>query len=285
MPDLRIPSISALLSRNRTLVMGVINTTPDSFSDGGVHLDPEVAVSSALGMFEDGADMVDVGGESTRPGSEAVSVQQEMARAVPVIEGICRSLPTAVVSVDTRRRVVAEAALKAGAVIINDVSGLRDDRAMIDVARESAADVVVMHMLGKPKTMQKEISYQSFPGDIYDFFQERIRTLEDAGISPERITIDPGIGFGKTFDQNLVLINRLDVFKSLGKPILVGPSRKAFLGKILDEPIAANRDKGTAAVLVAAVLRGAHIVRVHDVAAAVEACKVADAIVRERVAP
>jgi dihydropteroate synthase len=236
-------------------------------------------------MLEDGADIVDVGGESTRPGSDPVTVEQELARTIPVIKEIRDKHPGAVVSVDTRRRIVAEAAVVVGATIINDISGFRDDPDLVDLAREADTGLVVMHMLGKPKTMQVDIQYSSFPGEICNFFQERIRALEDAGINPERIVIDPGIGFGKTFDQNLILLNRLDCFLPLGKPILVGPSRKAFLGKILNEPVAAARDTGTLAAIAAAVFRGASIVRVHDVPSAVQVCKVADAIVRERVEP
>lgn len=265
--------------------MGVINTTPDSFSDGGKHLDPDVAIVAGLKMFSEGADIVDIGGESTRPGSVSVHYKEEIDRIIPVIEGICYNNPEAVISVDTRRRVVAEAAIKAGARIINDVSGFRDDPGLVDVALETGTGLIVMHMLGKPKTMQIEIRYNSFPGDIYEFFQERIQALEDYGIAKQSIIIDPGIGFGKTFDQNLILLNRLDYFKPLGKPILAGPSRKSFLGKILDQPDAAARDTGTLAAVTASVLRGASLVRVHDVFSAVQACKVADAIVRERVSP
>ena len=266
-----------------TLVMGVINTTPDSFSDGGKHLDPQVAVAAGIEMLEAGADIIDVGGESTRPGSAYVEEEEELQRSVPVIREISRSMPEAVISIDTRRRTVAEAAVAAGAQIINDVSGFRDDPTLIDFAREAGTGLVVMHMLGTPKTMQTEIRYGSFPGDIYSFFQERIQVLEKAGIAPAKIVLDPGIGFGKTFDQNLTLINRLDFLKPLGKAILVGPSRKAFLGKILDEPVAAARDIGTLGAVAAAVLRGASIVRVHHVASTVQVCRVADAVVRERV--
>jgi dihydropteroate synthase len=266
-----------------TLVMGVINTTPDSFSDGGKHLDPEVAVAAGIEMLEAGADIIDVGGESTRPGSLYVEEEEELQRSVPVIQGISRSRPEAVVSIDTRRRTVAEAAVAAGAQMINDVSGFRDDPSLIDFAREAGSGLVVMHMLGTPKTMQTEIRYSSFPGDIYSFFQERIQALEKAGIEPEKIVIDPGIGFGKTFDQNLILINRLDFLKPLGKAILVGPSRKAFLGKILEEPLAARRDIATLGAITAAVLRGASIVRVHHVPSTVQVCRVVDAVMRERV--
>lgn len=265
--------------------MGVVNTTPDSFSDGGKLLDPDVAIDAAIEMFRAGADIVDVGGESTRPGSLFVEQEEEIARAVPVVKEIHRRMPEAVISIDTRRRAVAKVAIEAGAQIINDVTGFRDDPGLADLARETGSAVVVMHMLGRPRTMQQDIHYDSFPGDIYDFFQERIRSLEDNGIAPEKIIIDPGIGFGKTFDQNLTLINELDYFKPLGKHILLGPSRKAFLGKILDEPVPAAREIGTLAAVTAGVLRGASIVRVHDVPSAVQACKVADAILREKVSP
>jgi dihydropteroate synthase len=282
LPPIPLPSV-VLDPSSRTLVMGVINTTPDSFSDGGVHLAADVAAASGLQMLRDGADIIDVGGESTRPGSLPVSVEEELARAIPVVRAIAESRQDAVVSIDTRRRAVAEAAIKAGASIINDITGFRDDPSMIDLARETGAAVIVMHMLGQPRTMQQDIRYQSFPGDIYEFFQERIHVLEDAGIAPEKIVIDPGIGFGKTFDQNLILINRLDLFKGLGKHVLLGPSRKAFLGKILDQPVAAARDTGTLAVVTAGILRGASIVRVHEVANTVQVCRVADAVLRERV--
>jgi dihydropteroate synthase len=268
----------------KTLVMGVINTTPDSFSDGGKHLDPEIAIQAGLAMLRDGADIIDVGGESTRPGSDTIPEQVELERVVPVIRGIFRERPDAVISIDTRRAPVAEAAVSEGVQIINDISGFRDDPVLIDIARESGADLVVMHMLGKPKTMQVDITYQAFPGDLLDFFGERISTLERSGIDPERIILDPGIGFGKTFDQNLTLINRLEVFMPLGKTVLVGPSRKSFLGRILNLPDPETRDQATMAAISAAVLRGAGIVRVHDVSAAVQVCRVMDAILRERVA-
>lgn len=279
-----IPLPSTVLDpASHTLVMGIINTTPDSFSDGGVHFATDVAVKSGLQMIRDGADIVDVGGESTRPGSLPVSVDEEINRAIPVIRGIMESAPSAVISIDTRRRPIAEAAIKAGATIINDIAGFRDDPSMIDLARETGAAVVVMHMLGQPKNMQTDIRYNDFPRDIYDFFVERIRTLENAGIAPEKIVIDPGIGFGKTFDQNLVLINRLEMFHDLGKHVLMAPSRKGFLGKILNEPEASRRDTGTLGVVVASVLKGASIVRVHEVRNTVQACRVADAIRKESV--
>ncbi len=282
--DLKPPFVPADAPRH-TLVMGVINVTPDSFSDGGDHFDTRTAISSGLKMLRDGADIVDVGGESTRPGSEALDVTEEVRRTVPVIGGIAKRQPDAVISVDTRRRQVAEQAIKAGATIINDISGFRDDPSMVDLARETGSGLIVMHMLGRPKTMQQDIHYRSFPGDLIEFFEERIQYLEDSGIDPGKVVIDPGIGFGKTFDQNLTLINRLNLFSSLGKPILLGASRKSFIGKILDQPRAATRDMGTMAVVAVSVLRGASIVRVHDVHSAVQVCRVADAIVRERVEP
>ncbi len=281
---IRLPQ-ATLDPRSETLIMGVINATPDSFSDGGVHFDPEVAVQAAVEMFRSGAHIVDVGGESTRPGSLPIEPEEELRRTIPVIREINRRVPDGVISIDTRRGEVAEAALKAGAQIVNDVSGFRDDPALAEVAREAGAGVVVMHMLGLPKTMQKEIRYQAFPGDIYDFLADRVRFLEESGIDPGRMVIDPGIGFGKTFDQNLILVNRLEVFRDLGKPVLLGPSRKAFLGAILDQPNAKERDTGTLAVITAAILRGADIVRVHDVPSAIQACRVADAVLREKVKP
>ncbi len=281
-----IPLLRTTLEpRPITYIMGVINTTPDSFSDGGIHLDPGVAVEAAVQMLDAGAHIVDVGGESTRPGSAPIEVEVEIERAVPVVCGILKRRPDAVISIDTRRRAVAVAAVEAGVQMINDVSGFRDDPGLIALARDTGMGLVVMHMLGRPKTMQEAIHYEDFPGDVYTFFKNRIQELERAGIAPEKIIIDPGIGFGKTFDQNLVLLNRLGLFKDLGKPILVGPSRKAFLGRILDLPYPADRDLGTMAAITAAIMRGADIVRVHSVGNAVQACKVADAVLRERIHP
>jgi dihydropteroate synthase len=284
-PSIPLPCGTTLHPSLRALIMGVINTTPDSFSDGGVHETYEAAVSSALEMFREGADIVDVGGESTRPGSSPVSPDVEWGRTVPVIKAIIRENPDAVISVDTRRSQIARAAMEAGAQIINDVSGFRDDPGTAQCAVETQAALVVMHMLGRPKDMQRTIRYREFPGDIHAFFRERIDSLEAAGVDPRKIVLDPGIGFGKTFEQNLILINRLHEFLRLGKHILLGPSRKAFLGKILDEPVPSRRDGGTCAVVVAAILRGASILRVHDVPSAVRACKVAEAVLRERTDP
>ncbi len=262
--------------------MGVINTTPDSFSDGGVHLEMSNAVESAVEMLESGADIIDIGGESTRPGSEETPIEMELSRVLPVIESIRQRYPEAVISIDTRRAAVAQKALEAGASIINDVSGFRDDPPMIDLLVKTRAAAIIMHMLGKPKNMQKNITYKDFPGDIYDFLQERVVALESAGVSANKIVIDPGIGFGKTFDQNLIIINRLKSLAPIGKPILIGASRKSFLGEIIGEPIPARRDLASAAVAVASVMNGAAIIRAHDVKMTVQAVKVANAILRER---
>jgi dihydropteroate synthase len=271
------------ISFARTWVMGVINTTPDSFSDGGVHFDGQTAVASALAMIKAGADIIDVGGESTRPGSDFIEIAEELRRVIPVIKGIIEAEPDAVVSIDTRRSEVARAAIEAGACIVNDITGFRDDPDIIDMVSATGAGAIIMHMLGMPKTMQTEIFYERFPEDIYDFLAERVAALENRGVAPDKIAIDPGIGFGKTFDHNLILLNRLDYFLSLNKPILIGPSRKAFLGKITNEPVAANRDIATLGAIAAAVLKGASIVRVHNVPATVPVCRVLDAIKRESV--
>ncbi|MGC8602939.1 MAG: dihydropteroate synthase [Desulfomonilaceae bacterium] len=272
-----------LFKEHRTKVMGIINVTPDSFSDGGVHFDHDQAIGCGLKMLEEGADILDVGGESTRPGSFPVNTEEEIRRTAPVISAICRHRPEAFVSIDTRRKDVAQAALSAGAIIINDISGFRDDPDLATLAADSGAFLVVMHMLGTPRTMQMDIHYDSFPGDIYTFFERRIADLEHVGVSPEKIIIDPGIGFGKTFAQNLILINRLSEFSSLGKPILMGPSRKSFIGKIIGEPEASKRDVATMATISMSICRGASIVRAHDVKSTVQVSRVTDAILREEI--
>lgn len=274
-----------MFDQTRTLVMGIINTTPDSFSDGGQNFKRDDAVANALRMIQEGADMLDIGGESSRPGSDYVEEKEELDRVLPVVRDIIREKPDCVISLDTRRRAVAEAGIKAGVQIINDISGFRDDPTLIDLGRESNAGMIIMHMLGTPRNMQTGIQYKNFPEDIYDFLAERIQTLEDAGIDPSKIVVDPGIGFGKTFNQNLALLNRIDIFRSLQKPILVGASRKTFLGKILDESVPANRGFGTLATVAVSVMKGASIVRVHEVLPAVQICRVTEAILRERILP
>ncbi|MFA6222979.1 MAG: dihydropteroate synthase [Desulfomonilaceae bacterium] len=287
MPKARLSPIqkfsNVLFHESRTKVMGVINTTPDSFSDGGIHFERDAAIASGLDMLEQGADILDIGGESTRPGSLPVGVDEEIRRTIPVISGICSQAPDAVVSIDTRRKAVADAATEAGAVIINDVSGFRDDPELAQSARDNGAFLVVMHMLGAPRNMQTDIHYDSFPGDIVTFFKQRIADLEKIGVAPEKIILDPGIGFGKTFNQNLILINRLQEFSELGKPLLMGPSRKAFIGTIIGEPEASKRDVATMAAICMSICRGAAIVRAHDVRSTVQVARVTDAILRERV--
>ncbi len=262
----------------RTLVMGILNVTPDSFSDGGRYLDRATAVAHATRMVEDGADILDVGGESTRPGSEPVPLDEELERVRPVIERLVELHPGVPVSIDTRKADVASAALDAGATIVNDVSG-GSDPAMFDVVRERDAAVVLMHMRGDPNTMQESPRYEDVVAEVHEYLRQRIEAAELAGIDPERIAIDPGIGFGKDHGHNLELMRRIDALRELGRPVLVGPSRKRFIGTILDLP-EDERVEGTIGAVVWMVARGAHIVRVHDVKEVVRAVRVVDAIAR-----
>lgn len=265
----------------RTHIMGVLNVTPDSFSDGGLYLDPAEAIEHALRMEEEGADIIDIGGESTRPkgvaygeGAESVSVDEEIRRTVPVIRAIASrtSIP---VSIDTMKSAVAERAIEAGAVIVNDVSGLTADPRMAATVGRHGATAVLMHMKGLPKTMQASPHYDDLFGEIGSFLRDAITRAEDAGV--EQIMIDPGLGFGKTLDHNLGLLRHLDRFASLGRPLLVGPSRKSFLGAILDLPVD-ERLEGTLAACCAAIMKGARVIRVHDVRAAARASAIIDAI-------
>jgi dihydropteroate synthase len=262
----------------RTLVMGILNVTPDSFSDGGRFLDRAAAVAHATRMVDDGADILDVGGESTRPGSDAVSVDEELERVRPVIERLAELHPAIPISIDTRKASVAAEALAAGAAIVNDVSGGADPD-MFDVVRERDAAVVLMHMRGEPKTMQEAPRYDDVAGEVHEYLRQRIEVAELGGIDPERIAIDPGIGFGKDLEDNLELMRRVDVLLDLRRPVLVGPSRKRFLGTILDVP-EDDRVEGTIGAVVWLVSRGAHLARVHDVKEVVRAVRVADAIAR-----
>jgi len=262
----------------RTLVMGILNVTPDSFSDGGRFLDRATAVAHATRMVEDGADILDVGGESTRPGSTAVSADQELERVHPVIERLAELHPAVPISIDTRKADVAAEALDAGATIVNDVSGGADP-AMFHVVRHREAAVVLMHMQGDPTTMQEAPHYDDVVGEVHEYLRQRIEAAELAGIDPERIAIDPGIGFGKDLDHNLELMHGVDALLDLGRPVLVGPSRKKFIGTILDLP-EEERVEGTVGAVVWMVGRGAHLVRVHDVKEVVRAVRVSDAIAR-----
>jgi dihydropteroate synthase len=259
----------------RTLVMGILNVTPDSFSDGGQFLDPARAVEHGLRMVEDGADLVDVGGESTRPGSDPVPANEERDRVLPVIERLAESTSVPI-SVDTMKPEVAADAIKAGASIVNDVSGARDP-AMLQVVRDSDAGLVLMHMLGEPKTMQSEPHYDDVVREVHAYLRERELAAIGAGITKDRLCVDPGIGFGKTADHNLTLLKHCFAFRDLGVPVLFGTSRKAFLGHLLEaEP--GDRLEGTIATTVWLASRGVHIVRVHDVRETTRALRVVEAI-------
>jgi dihydropteroate synthase len=261
---------------DRTLVMGVVNVTPDSFSDGGRFLDPEDAVSHGLRLAEEGAYVLDVGGESTRPGSETVPATEELDRVVPVIKRLAAEVDVPV-SVDTRKAEVAAAALAAGAVAVNDVTAGRDPE-MFGVVQEAAAGLVLMHMLGEPKTMQREPRYDDVVGDIHGFLAERLEAAVHAGIDRDRLAVDPGLGFGKTYEHNLRLMREIDAFFDLGVPVVVGPSRKSFIGTALGDLPVDQRLEGTAGAVAYVAARGAHVIRVHDVEPMVRLLRVVDAI-------
>jgi dihydropteroate synthase len=257
--------------------MGIVNVTPDSFYDGGRFADPGRAVEHGLALAGEGADILDIGGESSRPGSEPVSADEELRRVVPVIAGL-RTRTAALISVDTTKLEVAEAALDAGADIINDISASGLDPRILVLAARYGAGFVMMHMKGAPKTMQHEPHYDDAVAEIRAFLAGKIAAAQTYGLDMSCIVLDPGIGFGKRLEDNLVLINHLDAFATLGRPLLVGVSRKAFIGRILDAA-PDDRLEGTIAAAVVSVVRGAHILRVHDVKAIGRAARVADAIV------
>ena len=261
----------------RTLVMGIINVTPDSFFDGGLRQDPVRAIADGVMMVESGADILDVGGESTRPGALPLSEDEELARVLPVVRGLRREVK-APISIDTYKSNIARAALDAGADIVNDISALRFDAAMASLVAAEKVPVVLMHMRGTPRTMQQAPQYKDVVREVRDFLAAQLYEAMDAGIAQEMIIIDPGIGFGKTIAHNLELLRGLPVLAALGQPLLVGASRKAFIGKILNFENPAERLEGSLAAAVAAVLAGANIIRAHDVAETVKAVRVADAI-------
>lgn len=277
-PDLPLADGRRVPLRRRCHVMGVVNVTPDSFSDGGLFLDRDAAVKHALSLVEDGADLLDVGGESTRPGAEPVPADEEIRRVVPVIEEIARRTDTPV-GVDTMKADVARAALDVGASIVNDVSAGRHDPAMLPLVAERGVPVVLMHMLGEPRTMQEDPTYRDVVGEIYAFLAERARAAMDAGVKPARILVDPGIGFGKTRDHNLTLLRRLRELTCLGHGVLVGTSRKSFIGTTLDLPVE-ERLEGTAATVALTVSNGAAVVRVHDVRAMRRVASMVEAVLR-----
>ena len=259
-----------------TILMGVINLTPDSFSDGGAYPTASAAIARGLELAAAGADIIDLGGESSRPGSQPVSAAEELRRVIPVIEGLAEKLSVPI-SIDTWKAEVAARALEAGAGIVNDISALRFDSGLSAVVAGSTGPYIMMHMLRTPKDMQVRPVYREVIEEIKDFFRERISFAATAGIDLARIVIDPGIGFGKTLEHNLEILNRLEEFQSLGRPIMVGVSRKSFIGAILG-PYSKDRIWGTAGAVAAAVGRGAEIVRVHDVAPIKEMIAVIDAI-------
>jgi dihydropteroate synthase len=260
------------------VVVGILNVTPDSFSDGGNFLDPEAAAEHATTMLDVGAGIIDVGGESTRPGSDPVSRQEEVRRVVPVIEGLLAARPEAVISVDTYRSETAVAALEAGAHIVNDVTALRGDPSMASVVADARCPVILMHMQGEPKTMQREPHYKDVVSEVTDFLESRAEHAVRAGVRPENIIVDPGIGFGKTLQHNLALLRNLEALVELGFPVLVGASRKRFIGSITGVGEASERVFGTVATTVLAYEKGATLFRVHDVRANREALAVAEAV-------
>ena len=250
--------------KRETLVMGIVNVTPDSFSDGGKFFSPEVAISHASKLISQGADIIDIGGESTRPGAEQVSEPEELKRVIPVIEKIRTDNPTILISIDTTKASVAKHAVEAGANIINDVSGLSFDNTMTGVVESFDVPVVIMHMKGNPQNMQMNPKYKDIVNEILDFFKMKIKIAIQSGINRSMIILDPGIGFGKTVEHNFELLSRLKEFNVLELPIMIGPSRKSFIGITLDLP-PEDRVEGTAAAVSAGVMTGASIVRVHDV--------------------
>ncbi len=263
----------------RAHIMGVLNITPDSFSDGGCYYDRDQAVARALEIEEEGADMIDIGGESTRPGAKSVSAEEECRRVIPVIKILVKRLKIPV-SVDTSKPEVAKKALDCGAAIINDITGLKDGR-MARLAAKHKAAVVVMHMKGNPRTMQKKPEYKSLIYEITESLRRSVDNAKDAGIADNRIVVDPGIGFGKTAGHNLAILKRLREFKALGYPILVGPSRKSFIGKVLGDRTD-DRLFGTAASVAVAICNGADIVRVHDVRQMRQTVRLTEAILNVR---
>jgi dihydropteroate synthase len=266
------------LALDRPVVMGVLNVTPDSFSDGDKYSDPLSALARGGRIAMDGAAVIDVGGESTRPGSDPVPVAEEIARVRPVVTALARDLPMPI-SVDTRNAACAAACLEAGASIINDVGGFRDPE-MLAVAAASTAGCVIMHMQGEPKVMQRRPHYRDVVAEVAEFLCAQAEALEAEGIAPERIVIDPGIGFGKTAEHNLTLLHGISELSQLGYPLLIGASRKSVIGAVLDEPDALNRLEGSLAVAAWAATHGAAIVRAHDVPETVKVLRTIDAIAR-----
>lgn len=263
-----------------TWIMGILNVTPDSFSDGGLYFNRNRAINRGLEMISEGADIIDVGGESTRPGSDPISAKEERLRVIPVISGLREQTDT-LISVDTTKSEVAEAALDAGVDIINDISSFRFDSRMVTLAAQREVPVILMHMKGIPKTMQVNPYYEDLLSEIKSFFAERIDTAVSHGIKRGKIIIDPGIGFGKKHTDNLILIKNIHFLQCFDRPILIGVSRKAFIGEILGLPSSRERTEGTIAASLLSIANGAHILRVHEVASVKRAVRVAEAILNE----
>jgi len=272
MSIVRYPGGSLVFGK-RTVVMGVLNVTPDSFSDGGAWIDPDRAVRHARDMVREGADLIDVGGESTRPRSRPVPAAEEIRRVVPVIERLAGE--KILVSIDTSKAAVAAAAFRAGAKILNDVTALRGDPAMARTAARAKVAVVLMHMKGTPRTMQRNPEYGDVVEEILEFFREILRNAWRAGIERDKMILDPGIGFGKSPEHNLEILRRLDEFRSLGLPLAIGTSRKSFIGRALGRRVD-DRVSGTAATVAAAILRGADLIRVHDVREMTDVARMTD---------
>lgn len=261
---------------DKTLIMGILNVTPDSFSDGGLFFDYDKAIEAANIMVAKGADIIDIGGESTRPGAETVPLEEEIRRVIPLTKKLVRELSVPI-SIDTYKAEVADRALAIGAHIINDISGLRFDSRMRDVLKRFKPPVVIMHIKGTPKDMQKNPTYNDLVSEIKAFLAEGKDIALESGLERDQVIIDVGIGFGKSLAHNLELINRLNEFHTLGSPILIGPSRKSFIGKVLDLPVQ-DRLEGTAAAVAISIIKGAHIVRVHDCGPMKRVAQMADAI-------
>ncbi len=264
---------------SRALIMGIVNVTPDSFSDGGEYFNTDAAVHRALEMIDQGADIIDIGGESTRPGASPTKPSQELARILPVIEALSRQHDN-LISIDTQKAEVADKALAAGASIINDVSALSQDPGMLKVAARYDAGVILMHMRGEPRTMQADPQYDDVVNDVSDYLKERIEICVQAGLERDTLAVDPGIGFGKTLEHNLALLANLKILAAAGRPVVVGLSRKSFLGKITGRETD-QRLAGSLAGLAYSVLQGAHIMRVHDVAESADVAAVLTAIAGE----
>jgi dihydropteroate synthase len=264
----------------RTHVMGILNVTPDSFSDGGRYVELDRAIAHAMDMADAGADIIDIGGESTRPGSEGATLDEELRRVIPVIDELSRRLDIPL-SIDTRKAEVARQAIRAGARIVNDVSAMTADPDMPGVVAASGVPVILMHARGTPADMQKNPWYQDTVGEIKQWLRERVDAARSAGVPQNRLIIDPGIGFGKRVSDNLLLLRSLDRFHDLGCPVLIGPSRKSFIGRILDLP-EQERTEGTAAAIVLGIAHGAHIVRAHDARPMIRVVRMTDAILRAR---